>query len=151
MNDHRFNVRDCVVSDVLKWIERNIHENIKVDEVAKMSGYSSWHFQRVFRGVTGCTLSHYIRAMRLIKVTEELAQSTFKITHIACDYGFPTQQILTRMFRKYFNCTPTQFRRTIKAYPELFESIKARLMSGAQIDLNSKKCVMMLKEDVITH
>lgn len=151
MNDHRCNVRECVVSDVIKWIDKNIQENIKAEEVAKMSGYSSWHFQRIFRGFTGCTLSHYIRAMRLVKVTEELASSTYKITHIACDYGFPTQQILTRMFRKYFNCTPTQFRRTIKAYPELFETIKTRLMTGAQIDLSSKGWLSMLKENEVIH
>lgn len=50
---------------LLEWIDENIYVNLKIDDVAKKSGYSKWHLQRVFSLYTGMTLGHYIRKRRL--------------------------------------------------------------------------------------
>ena len=46
---------------VLDWIENNLGHDLHLDEVARRSGYSRWHLQRLFRQHTGFSLAEYIR------------------------------------------------------------------------------------------
>jgi len=96
------------------WINDNIKTEIQAADVTKFSGYTHWHFQRLFREVTGYTLSEYIRMSRVLNVATSLANSGNKITHICYDNGFSSQQSLARLFRRYCGCTPSEFRARVR-------------------------------------
>jgi len=54
-----------IISDLIKWIEKNLEQPLSIDAVAEKSGYSKWHLQRMFKKVTGQILGTYIRHRRL--------------------------------------------------------------------------------------
>jgi len=121
MDENNYNVRINTVIAMTYWINDNIKTEIQASDVTKFSGYTHWHFQRLFREVTGYTLSEYLRLSRILNVTTALANTTHKITHICYDNGFSSQQSLARLFRRYCGCTPSQFRDRAKSDPDYLQ------------------------------
>lgn len=100
-----------IISDLVKWIEANLEQPLSIDHVAKKSGYSKWHLQRMFKEVSGQVLGTYIRHRRLTHVALALRMTSKPILDIAMQYRFDSQQTLTRSFKKQFNVTPACYRR----------------------------------------
>ncbi|WP_312243134.1 helix-turn-helix domain-containing protein [Pantoea sp.] len=99
------------IQSLLEWIENNLGQDLHLDEVARRSGYSRWHLQRLFRQHTGFSLAEYIRQRRLTESALTLLNSDEAILQVAMHYGFDTQQAYTRTFKNYFRITPGQLRR----------------------------------------
>jgi len=128
MYAEKFTIRLSVVIEMIHWINKNLDRTIQAKDVTRQSGYTHWHFQRLFREVTGYTLSDYIRLSRILMVAHALATSPLKITHICFDHGFPSQQALARLFRQYCHCTPTEFRRSARENPDFLSSFTGALL-----------------------
>ncbi len=106
------------IRSLLEWIEDNLGHDLHLDEVARRSGYSRWHLQRLFRQHTGFSLAEYIRQRRLTESALTLINSDEAILQVAMNYGFDTQQAYTRTFKNYFRITPGQLRRQRRVEPE---------------------------------
>lgn len=100
-----------IISDLIKWIENNLEKPLSIDHVAKKSGYSKWHLQRMFKEITGHILGTYIRHRRLTHAALALKLTSKPILDIAMQYRFDSQQTFTRSFKKQFNMTPALYRR----------------------------------------
>ncbi|EJL89967.1 helix-turn-helix domain-containing protein [Pantoea sp. BIGb0393] len=106
------------IRSLLDWIENNLGHDLHLDEVARRSGYSRWHLQRLFRQHTGFSLAEYIRQRRLTESALTLINSDEAILQVAMSYGFDTQQAYTRTFKNYFLVTPGQLRRQRRVEPD---------------------------------
>ncbi|QIQ20674.1 MDR efflux pump AcrAB transcriptional activator RobA [Zophobihabitans entericus] len=100
-----------IISDLIKWIEKSLEQPLSIDNVAKKSGYSKWHLQRMFKEVTGQILGTYIRHRRLTHAALALHLTSKPILDIAMQYRFDSQQTFTRSFKKQFKLTPASYRR----------------------------------------
>lgn len=58
-------LQENVIREMILWIEKNLESRLSLDTVAEKSGYTKWHFQRLFKNQTGLALGSYIRARRL--------------------------------------------------------------------------------------
>lgn len=92
----------------MDYIEAHIKENITPQQVAKASGYSVYHFCRVFAAVNGVTLGDYIRNRRL-SLARVMLLCGKKIIDIAIDFGYETASGFTKAFRKEFGYSPTAY------------------------------------------
>lgn len=99
------------------FIEENLRADINITDVAKHAGMSRWHFQRMFKGLTGETVKMYIRTRRLGKSLEDLRSTDARILDIALRAGFESQESYTRAFKKAFNTTPAHYRESGEKYP----------------------------------
>lgn len=107
-------MHDDIINTLTHWIDNNLGKNLSIDEVAAKSGYSKWHLQRMFRTVTKQTLGGYIRERRLTLAAEALRQSHRPVFDIAMQYGYDSQQTFSRVFRRQFSQTPTDYRNTMR-------------------------------------
>lgn len=98
----------------IDYIETYLDYDISLEEVAKKSSISQWHFQRIFRALTNEPLKKYIRSRRLAKALEKLLDSDLKIIDITMTAGFESQESFTRAFKHAFNMTPNQARKVGK-------------------------------------
>lgn len=101
--NYRKDIEKCI-----EFIEDHIKENITIEEVASQSGYSLYHFCRVFSICKGVSVMEYIRGRRLSLAARELFTGR-KIIDIALEYGFETPSGFTKAFRKAFGYSPTQY------------------------------------------
>ena len=99
-----------IIHTLTEWIDEHIDQPLNIDVVAKKSGYSKWYLQRMFRTVMRQTLGEYIRQRRLLMAARELRSTQRPIFDIAMDYGYVSQQTFSRIFRRQFDRTPTDYR-----------------------------------------
>ena len=71
---------------ILKYIETHICESLTNKQLAKIAGYSEYHFIRLFKEYTNMTCMHYIWKRRLIKASGDIANG-FRIIDVAFQYG----------------------------------------------------------------
>ncbi len=93
------------------FIEERLDEDLTLAEVAKVAGISRWHYQRIFRALTGETLKGYIRSRRLARSRKRLIDGELRILDIAMLAGFESQEAYARAFKKAFDMTPSAYRK----------------------------------------
>lgn len=94
----------------VNFIEENLEEEIDVKEIAGTSGYSYFHFTRVFQAVAGQSLGEYLRRRRLARAAAELVTTRRLILDIALEYGFESQEAFHRAFQKVYGTSPGVYR-----------------------------------------
>ncbi|WP_058912443.1 superoxide response transcriptional regulator SoxS [Entomohabitans teleogrylli] len=99
-----------IIHTLTAWIDEHIDQPMNIDIVAKKSGYSKWYLQRMFRTVMRQTLGDYIRQRRLVLAAEALRTTKKPIFDIAMDFGYVSQQTFSRVFRREYDRTPTDYR-----------------------------------------
>jgi AraC family transcriptional regulator len=96
------------------YIEQHIHDSLTVEQIAAQSGYSPYHFCRVFTAAQGQTVMDYVRLRRLSRARAELLGGR-KVLDVALDYGYETASGFTRAFHKEFGYPPGVFLKRMKA------------------------------------
>jgi AraC family transcriptional regulator of adaptative response/methylated-DNA-[protein]-cysteine methyltransferase len=82
----------------------------ELDELAVLAGMSRFHFQRVFKAVTGVTPKAYARAQRAERVRAELQRSP-TVTAAIYDAGFNSNGRFYADAGKVLGMRPTDFRK----------------------------------------
>lgn len=95
----------------IEYIEKNLNEKILLEDLAKLTFLSKYHFHRVFHSLVGETVMDYVRKRRLTEAAKELIESNEKIVDIALKYQFSSQESFTRAFKRMFDISPGEFRR----------------------------------------
>ena len=55
-----------VIDTIVEWIDDNLHQPLRIDDIARHAGYSKWHLQRLFYSTKGESLGRYIRERKLL-------------------------------------------------------------------------------------
>ena len=42
------NISAQVIDTIVEWIDDNLHQPLRIDDIARHAGYSKWHLQRLF-------------------------------------------------------------------------------------------------------
>ncbi len=97
---------EATIQSVLDEIDRRIAENIRVDELARVANYSTYHFCRVFMALTGTPVMNYVTRRKLDYAKYDLSQGK-KILDVAVAYGFETHTGFAKAFKKRFGFPPS--------------------------------------------
>lgn len=100
------------INRVIDYIESNLNENLQLGDLARIAAFSTFHFHRIFRAITGEALYSFIQRLRLERAAGQLVANPQKtITTIAYDCGFGSSASFSRAFRQYFSASPSQWRK----------------------------------------
>lgn len=89
---------------------RTARGSILVKDAATMCSMSERNFQRLFKCEIGVTPSAYLLRARLEHTCRLLAGSDLPVDKIARRSGFGSGERLSKIFRKTFSTSPTEFR-----------------------------------------
>ena len=96
---------------VLQFIDQHYTEHITLSQCADLAGLSGSEFCRQFKRVMHCTLTGYIRQVRLKKSAAELLLHPEKsVSQIAYATGFSTTSYFISQFRAATGKTPLAYR-----------------------------------------
>ena len=94
----------------MNYIEKNLKTEICIDDLAAISFFSIYHYQRVFQSYNGKPVMEYVKERRLMSAALELVNSSKKVSDIALEYYFYNPETFIRSFNKAFGITPGKFR-----------------------------------------
>jgi len=98
---------------VIYYIEKNYNDDLTLEELSKVAGFSKYHFHRIFGSIVGENLSDYVRRVRLSSSTMKL-KTNLNITQIAQISGYETSASFSKAFKNHFGITPKEFSRNAK-------------------------------------
>jgi AraC family transcriptional regulator len=101
---------------VALWLDAHAHEPLDLEQVARESGVSTFHFLRLFARVTGVTPHQYLVRARLRRAARLLAQGTLPVGAIAYEVGFGDLSNFVRTFHRAAGHAPRDFRHAAARY-----------------------------------
>lgn len=99
------------LESVCEYLEKHYAEPIKLDQVAGHIKFSKFHVCKLFKEIKGITLMEYLNHFRIIKSEWALLFREESILDIAIGHGFNNVNSYNRLFKKYNDCTPSEFRK----------------------------------------
>jgi AraC family transcriptional regulator len=98
------------IDQTIAYISQHLSEAMNLDTVASVSGFSPFHFHRIFKAMTGETPQSYINRLRLEKAANLLVKSPVaRITEIAFKCGFSSSAVFARSFKKYYGISASDY------------------------------------------
>jgi AraC family transcriptional regulator len=92
------------------YIYQFYNQSLSLDELARGSALSKFHFLRLFRIAMGVTPHQFLMQVRIGKSVSLLKTTQLEVRHIAHDVGFPDSSSFSRSFRQQMGVYPSQFK-----------------------------------------
>ena len=120
------------------YIESRLDAEIDPAELAACSGWSTYHFHKIFGLMAGISAAEYIRRRRLDRAAFDLRHKGLKVIDIGLKYGYGSPTAFNRAFQKMHGLSPRAARRpeaVLKAYPRIsfHISVKGATMMNYRI------------------
>lgn len=94
---------------VIEYISKNLSNEIKNDDLAKMIGVSTVYFRKLFAQVYGMSPMNYVKNLRIKKAKEMLRSDHGSITDIAFSLGYSNIYDFSRDFKKRTGTPPSKY------------------------------------------
>lgn len=95
---------------ICDYISMHCTEDLTLEEVADMAGFSKYHFSRLFKQFTNVSFYQYLSQNRIYTAEKLLAIPEYSVTAVAYNSGFTSLSSFIRMFKIVKGVTPSEFR-----------------------------------------
>ena len=122
------------VNRVIDHVQRNLREPLRLEHLAELAGFSSFHFHRIFKSLVGETLQTFVRRHRLQRALSLMSNEPgLSLTEVALKSGFAGSSDFSRAFKQRFGLAPSAFdiqahRRERRGELEQLESETGKLL-----------------------
>lgn len=83
---------------------------LRVEALAQASGYSRWHFTRMFTAAQGMSPARYLAAARMEAAMAALRAGSMPVKTVALRCGFADPSYFAKAFRRTFGISPREVR-----------------------------------------
>jgi two-component system response regulator YesN len=98
---------------IINYISLNLSEEISLNSIAEAVNFSPSYISRKFKEEVGKSLSTYITEQRMILAKSLLEKTGLSIKEISLYIGIPDWNYFTKLFKKAFGITPTEYKKTL--------------------------------------
>jgi len=131
------------IEKVLYHIETHLDDVLDVETLARVAGYSPYHFCRVFKVSVGESVISYATRLRIERATLKMMNNDRSIIQIALEAGFETPNGFNKAFKKIFHLTPTEYK---KQQLRLLQNYKDKMMQTPKIVTRDETFVVYERE-----
>ncbi|MFV0576580.1 MAG: PocR ligand-binding domain-containing protein [Vibrio sp.] len=110
-----YSVHNEKVYKAIRYIERNFHREITLEEVSHHVSLTPHYFCKLFKKSQGIGFNQFLVQKRMDNAKQLLARSDWSVAMIAENLGFSHPSYFCKVFRKNFNQTPQQYRLSLTA------------------------------------
>ena len=102
-----------LLSEILAYMNKHIAEPITIEEICHEFFISRSSLQALFKTHLNSSPKNYLLNIKLQKSKELIRENQYTISEIAYMLGFSSIHYFSRLFKKYFNTTPSAYARKI--------------------------------------
>lgn len=95
---------------VTDYIYTHLDDDLSLETLARVSGFSRYHWHRIYRAVRGETAAQTVRRLRLERAAAMLTETSWPVERIAWKSGFTGTEVFSRAFLRSYGTTPSRFR-----------------------------------------
>lgn len=105
---------DRLVESVKNLIEDNLdYEDLTLEWIAERMHFSSTYIRQIFKQKTSERIMEYVIRKRMERAGRLLMETDMKIQEITEMCGYSNQRYFASSFKKYYDCTPTDFKKMV--------------------------------------
>lgn len=120
LSHHLFEIQDSKKTDknnlliqkIKLYIGQHLGETINLATISRVVNYNETYISRLFKQLTGTSLSEYVSQERIKKAKQLLSSTSESIQNIATVTGFDTSQYFSIVFKKMTGVSPSIYRKT---------------------------------------
>ncbi|MDE7269835.1 MAG: AraC family transcriptional regulator, partial [Acetatifactor sp.] len=116
----------------MNYIEEHLTDEIDYEQLGRIAGCSTYHFQRMFTYMAGVPLAEYIRRRKMSLAAVDIQGGEEKIIDIAEKYGYQSPTAFNRAFQSIHGIAPSAVKGEgvpVKSYPPITFKI---IVKGAE-------------------
>lgn len=100
------------INEVQDYIEKHLEDELSTTQLAKVASFSEYHFQRIFKLMTGESLYGFIKRLRLEKAIFYLRSNhQMNVQDIAFAVGFSTQAAFAKALKERYGMSASGIRK----------------------------------------
>lgn len=101
------------IKNIVNYVDEHYKENISLNQVAEKFHYSPAYTSRLFKEHIGYNFYEYLQDVRLLNTVEQLKKfPDILLLDCALENGFPNVKSFITRFKKIYNCTPSEWRKS---------------------------------------
>jgi AraC-like DNA-binding protein len=100
-----------VVQEAKDYLAHNLHQNVRLRDLARHCGVSGDHLWHLFKRAEGVSPLNYALNLRMTEASRLLENTDLAVYQVATSTGFRDSAYFCRRFKKATGLTPEQFRR----------------------------------------
>ncbi len=102
------------LTKLVTFMEDHYSENLTLNELADLFGYTPNYLSHMFRKYTGITFQSYLNNIRIEHIMFDIENSAEPIEKLAIIHGFANVKTLNRIFQKKYGMLPGNYRKNTK-------------------------------------
>ena len=120
---------------LIDYIEEHLEDELNLDDLSRVIGYSPFHLHHIFTAFTGESLAGYIRKRRLSQAVRWIQGTDLRITDIALHCGYQTPAAFSKGFRQEFGISPSELRKN-KPFLLLHDQLSVKVDTARSIKMD---------------
>ncbi len=111
--EERMNHYSQPIARVIRYINRNIYENIAINQVADYLSLNPHYLSSLFHKEVGITPSQYVRQKKMEEAKRMLTLSNFSIADVSDLLGYCDISHFSRVFKAYYGVCPSSMSKAL--------------------------------------
>lgn len=111
-NSKKTDKNNLLVQKIKLYIEQHLADSLNLATISRVVNYNETYISRLFKQLTGTSLSEYISQEKIKKAKQLLSSTNESIQNIAAVTGFDTSQYFSLVFKKMTGVSPSTYRKT---------------------------------------
>jgi AraC-like DNA-binding protein len=94
---------------IAEYLSENMDSSFSLDDIARKFGYSSRTLSRLFKDDVGFSYVRFVRAIRITKALELIAENKHTVSEIAMVVGYTNLSAFSNIFERVVGIRPSEF------------------------------------------
>ena len=114
-NSIKLNKQDAErIYEARTWLDQQFNRAVTLFELSKKAGMNVHKLSIGFLQMTGTTIFHYHRKVRMAKAVHLLEETDLNLFEIGTEVGYIDAKTFSKEFKKYKGITPSEYRRQLR-------------------------------------
>jgi len=105
-------LENSLVNEIIGILKDNLYGDIDLDQISKQLYYSKTYLNNIFKNNMHYTIMNYYNELKINEAKKLLREHT-QVSKVAEELCFESANYFSKVFKKYTNLTPKQYKKTI--------------------------------------